>query len=274
MKYYIFVDLDGSLLNRKGKLSKNTIEYVTKLISNGHEVIITTGRPYVGAIDIYKELNLKGPLITDNGAFISNPTDPKFKAIRMVMKIEDSHKLFKLIKDITLSAFYNVADRVYVYQLNEQLRWLFHGAKGDQIVEKPLDEIFVPPTGLIYTVLDEHQTFFETIINNHFDNITYRLWGSKDGVSLYEIYVKENTKGNAIEKIIEMYNINRNYTIAFGDDLNDFDMLKTVGHGVAMLNARNGLELSTKYQTYLTNHEDGIIDYLQKVYNLWNKHFY
>ena len=71
-------------------------------------------------------------------------------------------------------------------------------------------------------------------------------------------------------KLIQLFKINRDYTIAFGDDLNDFDMLKTVGHGVAMLNSRNGLEMSTKYQTYLTNDEDGLVDYLEKVFNLWS----
>lgn len=97
--------------------------------------------------------------------------------------------------------------------------------------------------------------------------ITYRLWGTKDGISLYEVYVIENTKGNAINMIIDMFRVNRDFTIAFGDDLNDFDMLQTVGHGVSMLNARNGLKSATKYQTYLTNQDDGIVDYLEKVFN-------
>jgi hypothetical protein len=28
--------------------------------------------------------------------------------------------------------------------------------------------------------------------------------------------------------------------------------------------------MSTKYQTYLTNDEDGLVDYLEKVFNLWS----
>ncbi|MGI6781690.1 MAG: HAD family hydrolase [Acholeplasmataceae bacterium] len=268
MKYYIFFDLDGSLLDRKGNLSKRTINYVEYLKNKGHEIILTTGRPFVGAIDIYHELNLNGPLITDNGAFISNPSDPNFKEIKMTMDIKDSHKLFKLVKNITISALYNVDEKVYIYQYDERLKWLFHVTKEEDIVLCDFDKVNVAPTGIIFTLLDEHQAFFETIINNHFSKITYRLWGTKDGISLYEVYVKGNTKGNAINIIIEMFKVNRDYTIAFGDDLNDFDMLQTVGHGVSMLNAKNGLELASKYQTYLTNHEDGIVDYLEKVFNL------
>lgn len=270
MKYTIFVDLDGSLLNRKGQVSPKTKEYINKITALGHKVIITTGRPFIGAIDIYNTLELKTPIITDNGAFISNPSNKDFPKIRMPMLLEDSHKLFKLVKDITISALYNIDKYVYVYKLDERLRWLFHESQGAMVVEVPLDEVNEPPTGIIYTVLEEHQAFFETIINNHFPNITYRLWGIKDGICLFEVYVKENTKGNAIEKLIQLFKINRDYTIAFGDDLNDFDMLKTVGHGVAMLNSRNGLEMSTKYQTYLTNDEDGLVDYLEKVFNLWS----
>lgn len=268
MKYWIFMDLDGTLLNRQGQLTRNTIEYVKKLTRKGHQVVITTGRPFVGAIDIYHELGLKNLLITDNGAYISNPRDRNFKPIKMVMKLEDSHRLFELIEPIILSAFYNVEDKVYVYKLDKSLSWLFHGAEGENLIEGPLNKVNVPPTGIIITVLEKDMTYFETIVNNHFKDITYRLWGTKDGGALYEVYVKENTKGNAINQLIEMYKINRDYTIAFGDDLNDFEMIKTVNHGVAMLNARNGLELSTKYQTFLTNSEDGVMDYLIKVFNL------
>lgn len=268
MKYYLFFDLDGSLLDRHGNLSKRTINYVNYLTSKGHEVIITTGRPYVGAIDIYRQLNLKGPFITDNGAFISNPSDPNFKEIKLLMDLEDSHKLFRLVKDITISALYNIDEKVYIYNYDERLSWLFHVTKKEDIIIGDFDKVDVAPTGIIFTLLDEHQSFFETIINNHFEKITYRLWGSKDGISLYEVYVKENTKGNAINIIIDMFKVNRDYTIAFGDDLNDFEMLQTVNHGVSMLNAKNGLELASKYQTYLTNQEDGIVDYLEKVFNL------
>ena len=78
MKYTIFVDLDGSLLNRKGQVSPKTKEYINKITALGHQVIITTGRPFIGAIDIYNTLELKTPIITDNGAFISNPSNKDF----------------------------------------------------------------------------------------------------------------------------------------------------------------------------------------------------
>jgi len=267
MKYYFFFDLDGSLLDRRGNLSKRTIEYVNYLTGKGHEVIITTGRPFVGAINFYHELNLKGPLITDNGAYISNPSNPNFKEIKLNMTLEDSHKLFRLVKHITISALYNVDEKVYIYNYDERLSWLFHVTKEEDIIICDFDKVNAAPTGIIFTLLDEHQTYFETIITKHFKKITYRLWGTKDGISLYEVYVIENTKGNAINMIIDMFKVNRDFTIAFGDDLNDFDMLQTVGHGVSMLNARNGLESATKYQTYLTNQDDGIVDYLEKVFN-------
>lgn len=268
MKYYIFLDLDGSVLNRQGEISEKTKKRLQKLEADGHQLIITTGRPFSGAERFYWDLNLKSPIISDNGAFIHNPTDNTFPKIRLEMTKKDFHGHFRLVKDILESALYNVGDKVYTYKKDPSLEWLYHGASGDNVIEEDYNNLNVLPTGIIYTVHANNHIFFENIIEKHFPKLGYRVWGVRKNIFLYEVFVKGNTKGNAIKFLIKILNIDPRYTIAFGDDLNDFDMLQTVQYGVAMLNARNGLEQSTKYQTYKTNDEDGIIDYLEKMFNL------
>ena len=45
-KKYIFLDLDGTILDHKnGGASSSTVEAIRMLQENGHEVFIATGRP-------------------------------------------------------------------------------------------------------------------------------------------------------------------------------------------------------------------------------------
>ena len=45
-KKIIAVDLDGTLLNSDSQISDFTKETIKKVTEKGHQVIITTGRPY------------------------------------------------------------------------------------------------------------------------------------------------------------------------------------------------------------------------------------
>ena len=66
-------------------------------------------------------------------------------------------------------------------------------------------------------------------------------------------------KNYLIENGIKNENI-----IAFGDGLNDIDMIEKCGIGVAMKNALIDVKEKANFITDKTNLEDGIIDFLQK----------
>ena len=69
----IAIDLDGTLLKSDGTLSDYTVAIIKKIQEQGHLVIITTGRPYRMALEFYKILGLKTPMINFNGSLIHIP---------------------------------------------------------------------------------------------------------------------------------------------------------------------------------------------------------
>lgn len=64
-------------------------------------------------------------------------------------------------------------------------------------------------------------------------------------------------KATAIEKVIQHLNIDKEYTFAYGDDMNDIEMLGFVKHGIAMGNAK---EIVKKVADDITDthNDDGI----------------
>ncbi|HLT57011.1 MAG TPA: HAD hydrolase family protein, partial [Bacillota bacterium] len=70
--------------------------------------------------------------------------------------------------------------------------------------------------------------------------------------------------GEAIKKILEHLNIPKEAAIAFGDGMNDKEMLQAVGEGFAMGNANPDLLPYAKHQT-ATVDESGIYIGLQQL---------
>jgi len=74
---------------------------------------------------------------------------------------------------------------------------------------------------------------------------------------------KSANKGNAAKRASEFFGIPLAQMIAFGDDINDIDMLKIVGAGVAMGNAVPSLKRIADYVTD-TNDDNGIVSWINK----------
>ena len=72
-KKIIAVDLDGTLLNSDSQISDFTKKTIKKVVEKGHQVIITTGRPYRMSKDFYRELGLDTPMINFNGSLTHLP---------------------------------------------------------------------------------------------------------------------------------------------------------------------------------------------------------
>lgn len=83
----------------------------------------------------------------------------------------------------------------------------------------------------------------------------------KDGSAV--ITSKMATKENALCKFKDYFNIEMTDIIAFGDDSNDIDMIKTAGIGVAMGNAIDEVKSVADFICD-TNDADGIAKWISK----------
>ena len=78
-----------------------------------------------------------------------------------------------------------------------------------------------------------------------------------------QIMLKEATKSKAVEALSRYWKIEALEIVAFGDDLNDIDMLSWTGIGVAMGNAV-GEVLTTADEVCPSNNDDGIAVWIER----------
>lgn len=265
----IACDLDGTLLDVNSELTNNTVNYIKKLSKEGHKIVISTGRPFRGCYHYYQALELDTPIITDNGGSIENPRDPHFKKITLTIPKRIIDKLFLFAEPFTKTAFYSVDNGLYVYKPSDRLNWLYHENEDTFFVDRPFTHPDNPePSGVMYIVDVAFKKTFEEFILNDCDGILqFRDWGSDAKNAIFEIYQKRTSKGEAVELVRQHYGFEPDQVIAFGDGLNDVDMIQIVSHGVAMKNGVDEVKAVAKAITYKPNTEEGVIDYLQSILN-------
>jgi hypothetical protein len=84
---------------------------------------------------------------------------------------------------------------------------------------------------------------------------------SRDGVAM--IMHREAKKSKAVAALADNWGIRRSEIVAFGDDLNDVDMLKHCGVSVAMGNAVDEVKGIAAYICD-TNENDGVAKWIEE----------
>ncbi len=275
-KHTIFIDLDGTLLEKRSDCSEFTKKTLHKVEKNGHTVILASGRPKVGVDYIYKNLGLKSKyIIADNGAALIDMHTGK-TVFRNYIKPELFLSLVDRNANIVESYLFNVDNLCYVYNYDDRLaRFSFFAGQSEvKIIEITKEDSGSLPDfpGALVLLKPDTAKIFEENISKNFASLGFRYYFdvfTEDGnFPLYEVHIKGQSKAISISELAKSKEVNLNHTIAFGDNVNDVEMLDLVKYGVAMRNSREVLYPHAKLFTEHTNKEDGVARCLADVFKL------
>ena len=179
---------------------------------------------------------------------IGNPTDVKY----MFTNTDD---FFAANIDLDLL----VISSMYKYHYLDAKRGIEHGYH--LLLEKPIacsyEEVLEQGISKILWINDADiiQSYIKELAPVSFESVTYV---TSQPIFL-ELFNREVSKGVALDFIAKMYGILQEEVVAFGDGLNDYEMIEYAGMGVAMGNAHPKIKEIANHIT-ATNDEDGIAD--------------
>ncbi len=280
-KWLIAIDLDGTLLEdgngnnewTNSDIPQENLKTLKELSNIGHRVAIITGRPWKDTKEIYEKLGIPALVANYNGAYIHNPNDKKFMTAEsamnrvlikemidttslkkcftnIIIEYKESAHILKTDKNIMEQIHLSVDDNIIPYK------------KGDQIIEDPFSVIFK-----IETINKDVYDLLSELKREYGDTFLFRFWDDKAKKDfILEVNQKAVTKETAMKYIARYYNIDPSRTIAFGDGMNDIDMLAGANIGVAMKNAKGIVKSYAKDVTDFCNNEAGVAKYLQKFF--------
>lgn len=238
----LFFDIDGTLYNSEKKLPRATYNAIQKAKENGHEIAIATGRSPFFLKPVLEELGLdsfvsfNGQYVVYKGKVISKRPIPMETIDKLVAQATNENVPIVYLDDVKMTS----------------------ATKDDERVQVSMDSLYYPMPEVdeeyykhsdIYQILLYVNEKEEGEYASLFPELKFIRW-HKFSV---DVINKDVSKAYGIEQFLKNTDFDIEDAIAFGDGLNDVEMLQSVGTSVAM---GNGHKKAKEAATFVTDHVD------------------
>ncbi len=251
----IVSDLDGTLLRDDKSVSEENIRAIEYFMSEGGKFTFVTGRIAVAVKRIYDIVKPNVPCGCANGCGIYD-----FEEARLLWKREISKDVLSLAEYVeknhpSVGIEVCAADKIYFSRKNASIE---KHIRNEHLldIERHYRDVDEPFLKLLFAD-DDEEKLLEMIegIKTHPDFDKFSAIRSDH--EYYEVLPKGSNKGELVEKLAEILEIDIKRTVAIGDNDNDIAMLKCAGVGVAVSNASDGAKDAADYIT-VSNEEHAI----------------
>ncbi|MCT8342750.1 MULTISPECIES: sugar/pyridoxal phosphate phosphatase YigL [Photorhabdus] len=266
MYHIVASDLDGTLLSPDHKLTSYTKETLNLLTNKGIHFIFATGRHHVDVAQIRDVLGIDAYMITSNGARVHNAMG----------ELVFSHNVEpEIVHDLCLMEFDN-ADILTNYYCHdhwymnrecpEQKEFFQESVFHYQLFER--DNFKTDDVCKVYFTCEDHDLL--VVLE---EKIKTR-WGDRVNVSFslrncLEVMAGGVSKGHALERVAQSMGYKLSDCIAFGDGMNDFEMLTVAGKGCIMQDAHQRLkDILPEMEVIGSNADDAVSHYLCEMYQV------
>lgn len=247
MTYKIaFFDLDETLLNSDKQILDSSFEAISQLRNKGILPVIATGRAFYLSTQFANQLDIH-TMINSNGAYVIHKEEVIYKS---TIPRTYLHAFHTLSQQLSVPVIYSSVKNSYRNQFDEVgLRNNF----GVHDMPLPPEDIFVWLSKDIYSLFLFGDEKIEKQFQHEFPYFDFKRWNDQS----VDVLLKSNSKAVGISLLLKELNIKPEEAIAFGDGLNDIEMLSYVGLGIAMGNGFEETKKSAKFVTK-TNDDNGI----------------
>lgn len=238
----VFFDIDGTLVNEEKEIPQDTILAIKELKERGVEPVIATGRAPYFIKPLAESLDIQS-FVCLNGGYVVYKGQPLYKrqiakeSLETLVKLAGEHD-HGLVFEGEHAFYSDREDHPFVTESVLSLKVDLPGYNPDFWRDEDIFQVFLHCESQDEPLYESLKSDFTLIRWHPFAMDVLPLGGSKaEGIAalLKELgYTAENA-------------------VAFGDGLNDKEMLDFVGFGVAMGNSHPEL---LPYADYVTTHVD------------------
>ncbi|KAA0011233.1 Cof-type HAD-IIB family hydrolase [Billgrantia pellis] len=230
--HLIVSDLDGTLLDANHDLHSETVETLRLLAQSGHHLAFASGRHYRDMRAFRDRLGVPVHVISTNGAYVHDPAGELM--ISRHLEAELARELIALERHDSVRLNLYLEDEWLIDAPEPRLlAYHAHTGFGYRVVEPHrLDGDGVGK--VLYIGEPERLARLEATIRVRHGE---RLHVTYSTVNSLEIMAGGVNKGTALKALLATLGIARERCLAFGDNLNDTEMLAHAGEAHVMANA-------------------------------------
>lgn len=270
----VVIDLDGTLLRSDGTISPADRRAVAEARAAGLEVLIATGRALPEAVPALEAIEHDGLVITAGGAMLSDLAAGMTRRRRPMCRhvvagvvnrlIANGHKAL-ILKDADVTGYdylaigphaLDPASQWWFDQLDVAVRFIDH-VDEDEHPEDTVRAAAVAGCDELAPLADQLHTFVgNRACLQHWSAVTEsEAIGST--THLLEVFDRDVNKWTMVRTHCRELGVDPRRTVAIGDGLNDVELVRQAGLGVAMANA-DARVLGVAQRVTASNDENGV----------------
>lgn len=229
-------DMDGTLLDENGQVPPETFGLILALREHGVRFVASSGRRYDRLCDFFSPVKDRMDFVASNGAQVFADGVQIDREVYSHLAIRRLAKTVAMFPNMHLALF----DRTKSYLLDDEDKFVREVDKDLPNVER-IYELPSPQVSIIKASI-----FCDD--GNVMDNayvLQRELGGlftfAPSGSSYIDAMQPGISKASGIAQVMEYHGIDASEVMAFGDAMNDYEIIRFVGTGCAMANGRPAL---------------------------------
>lgn len=229
-------DMDGTLLDQNGQVPPETFGLILALRERGVRFVASSGRRYDRLCDFFSPVKDRMDFVASNGAQVFADGVQIDREVYSHLAIRRLAKTVAMFPNMHLALF----DRTKSYLLDDEDKFVREVDKDLPNVER-IYELPSPQVSIIKASI-----FCDD--GNVMDNayvLQRELGGlftfAPSGSSYIDVMQPGISKASGIAQVMEYHGIDASEVMAFGDAMNDYEIIRFVGMGCAMANGRPAL---------------------------------
>ena len=263
----VATDLDGTLLNSDHQLDPFTVATVRRLAQADIQFVIATGRHYCDVAGIRDLLGVRSYLITSNGARVHAPDDTLIHARNL-----SSDAVRRLVQPGIVGEHGRVivnlfADDAWLIDRHAPHLLAFHQDSGFRYEVIDMQAHHGGDIAKVLYIGDPGDLArIAARLEHEFGDALYVTYSLPDCL---EVMTHDVSKGRALQFVLDRLDLHATHCVAFGDNMNDIDLLKTAGHPFMMNNANPDLFARLPWVPRIGNNfEAGVAHHLRKLFSI------
>lgn len=255
----IVSDIDGTLLEDGGnQINPELFRVILQLKEQGIQFAAASGRQWASIESVFEPIKKRIFYLSDNGAYVG------CYGRNLFLNPIDTGLVREMIRDIRaagLDVMISGPDVVYLETKDEEfIRWMTQGYRF-RVKQVPdlleVEDRFIKVSAYKKTGIEAATAGLREIYGS-------RLKVTISGDMWMDCMANGVNKGQAVKLLQESLDIRPEETMAFGDQLNDVEMLQQVYYSFAIGNAREEVKNLARFQAD-TNRNDGVLKVLREL---------
>lgn len=257
----VALDLDGTALNSAGVLTPRTESALRRITADSVQVVAATGRsPSAGLRQICRK-ELFSWAICSNGASLHDIERDALVSATVIPEPALSELLRQLAATLPRA--------VLAWGTVSQIHWTrgFATMYGSMLDAQPMmtDEAR-RPAGVVKVLVGDGHVGGPELAGLLTERLGSSLQLTSSNLGYVEIVAAGVVKAARLDELCRRLSISPREVAAFGDGLNDLEMLQWADRSYAMTGAHPAVIAAARHQTRFSNDEDGVADVLDELF--------